>query len=166
MIYSVWMQGKHIGNSRFELTETLLRRTGSYEPTLFGLTVLPELTVLFPALLDFAAMCQRRGLVLNEQWSDEAAETVNAFADTPEAQRVMEAAGRIAAIEVRDPDGVALEWDSLVISELKHIVPVAESGAGSRLIPHLRRDPVRYMIALTLSTAGAALDMARTVSSR
>ena len=155
MTYTVWMHGRRIGDTQFELAGHFQRRAGSFRPTPHGLTVLPGLTAMFPALLEFADMCRRNGVAVDDNWSNSAAATADAFGDTPEAQRVFAAAERIAEVEVRDPTGRRLAWQSLAISELDAFIPI--TAAPGRLIhepmTRVKGDRVRYMISLNLSTS-------------
>lgn len=161
--YTVWMHGRRIGETRFELSEHFQRRVGVFQPTPHGLTVLPEITAMFPALLEFAEMCRRHGLDVDDNWCQAISESANAFEDTPEGQRVLEAADRIAQIEVRDPAGRVIAWESLAISELDVLMPMtAKAGMdlGSRM-NRLKSDPIRFMMSMTLPAdspdAGAGL---------
>lgn len=163
MTYTVWMHGRKIGETRFELSEHFQRRVGAFQPTAHGLTVLPGITNMFPALLDFADMCHRQGFDVNDDWCEAVSDTASAFSDTPEGQRVLEAAERISEVQVRDPAGRVISWESLAISELDMLMPVA-AAARSDLDPRmtqLKYDPVQYMISMTLPSdspnAGAGL---------
>src|SRR5579883_3238383 len=82
--YTIWMRGRRIGETRFELSEPFQRRVGAFLPTAHGLTVLPGITTMFPALLEFAEMCHRHGLDVNDDWSRAVTDTARAFSETPE----------------------------------------------------------------------------------
>ena len=118
---------------------------------------------MFPALLEFAEMCRRHGLDVDDNWCQAISESANAFEDTPEGKRVLEAADRIAQIEIRDPTGRVIAWESLAISELDVLMPTTAkvgTGFGSRMT-RLKSDPIQFMISMALPAdspdAGAGL---------
>ena len=59
MPYTVWKNGKQIGATQFELSPGGRKRVGMFHPNEYGLTVLPGITAMFPALLEFEEMCRR-----------------------------------------------------------------------------------------------------------
>jgi hypothetical protein len=153
MTYTVWMHGRRIGDTRFELADHFQRRAGSFQPTAHGLTVLPALTAMFPALLDFAEMCRRQGLESDEDWAQAITATADAFSHTPEGQQVLAVADRLADVQVRDSVGGLLSWESLAISEIDMLIPITaapEWAIHDRMV-RLPRDPTRYVITLTLA---------------
>lgn len=155
MTYTVWMHGRRIGDTRFEVADHFQRRAGSFHPTPHGLTVLPGLTALFPALLEFAELCRRHGFDVDESWLQAVSTTAEAFSNSPEGQRVLAAAERIADVEVRDSTGQQLAWESLSITELDRLIPIT-SAPGRQIhdpMSRVARDPVRYMISMTLASS-------------
>src|SRR5688572_23730090 len=50
MSYSIWLDGNRIGETNFELRHGVNRHAGVFHPTELGLTVLPGLTSMAPAL--------------------------------------------------------------------------------------------------------------------
>ena len=52
MSYTVWLDGTLIGESNLELRHGTSRRAGIFHPTELGLSVLPGITAMGPALLD------------------------------------------------------------------------------------------------------------------
>jgi hypothetical protein len=125
---------------------------GTFRPTEFGLTVLPRVTALFPALLEFAELCRQQGCDIDEDWRDAVSATANAFSDTPEGRRVLDAAERVAELKVRDAAGGVVGWESLTISELDLLVPLSPAGGPmiQRRMRRLEGDPIRFMISMTL----------------
>src|SRR5262249_48907829 len=67
MTYTVWLHGQQIGETRFEFRPDRRRHAGTFHPTEFGLTVLPSITAMMPALFEFGDLCRRRGLDTDDQ---------------------------------------------------------------------------------------------------
>ena len=153
MPYSVWKNGQKIGETRFELCPGPRKRAGVFHPTAFGLSVLPGITAMGPALLDFGAMCRERGVDVDDNRPETAERAFDDFADTPQAARIRAAASCIADLEVRDGNGRTLGWDSIMISDMNEIAKLAERrrrGTPDQL-SMLPGDPIRFMISTTLA---------------
>jgi len=154
MTYTVWIHGQQIGETAFEYEHDKRRRAGSFQPTEFGLQVLPSITSMAPALVDFGAMCKRRGLDPENTSEAGAAMALDAFGGTPEGQRVIAAAKRVAELEVRDPSGRTIPWESLAITDLDWLVGYArergDAGPNEILDNMPEHDPIKFMISLTL----------------
>lgn len=154
MSYTVWLHGQQIGETKFELPRGRRQHAGAFHPTEFGLTVLPSITAMGPALFDFGDMCRRHGLDTDDPSPENASHALDTFASSPEGRRVMAAAKQIARVEVRDPGGQVLAWDALAITDLEWLVraarernPLIVHDVDEELSVH---DPVRFMISLTL----------------
>src|SRR5689334_19263682 len=109
------MHGQQIGETKLEYRHTGTRFAGAFHPTEFGLTLLPGITAMGPALFAFGEMCRREGIDTDDASADTASGALNAFAHTPEGRRVLDAARQIAQVEVRDPNGKRVLWESLNI---------------------------------------------------
>lgn len=158
MTYSVWKNGEKIGETRFELSPGPRKRAGVFHPTAFGLTVLPGITAMMPALFDFGAMCKARGVDVDDDRPEAAERAFNDFESTPEGKRVQAAAACIAELELRDPAGRTLQWESLMVSDMHAIAELAgrrNRGAADQL-KTLPGDPIRFMISTTLADQTAA----------
>lgn len=151
MTYTVWLHGQQIGQTNFELHPGRRQHAGAFHPTEFGLQVLPSITAMAPALLDFGALCRSEGFDTDSPDPALGAEALDTFAETTEARRVMDAAKHIAALEVRDPSGQLVKWQTLLITDVKWLVSMArEQLPANEDIPMLvRSDPIRYLISLT-----------------
>ena len=159
MTYTVWSGGKQIGETDFELNRSGRKRAGVFRPTGHGLAVLPGITSVFPALLDFRQACERRGVDPDAQGESEDA-AVDVLSSTPEGERVVAAARQIAQLELRDPAGRILAWESIAISDLEDIRRLAarfgpedareEAASATGVSDASPRDPVRFMISATL----------------
>jgi hypothetical protein len=66
MNYSVWKHGEKIGETRFELSPAPRKRAGVFHPTAFGLTILPGIADMAPALFDFGEMCKAHGVDVDD----------------------------------------------------------------------------------------------------
>jgi hypothetical protein len=155
MPYTVWLHGKQIGETKFELPSPKRKLAGTLHPTEIGLRMLPAVTAMAPALFAFGDMCRRKGLTPNSIERQSAAKAREIVGETPEGQRLMAAAEQVAAVEVRDPDGRVIEWESLAITDIDWLVSYAhrlengeeprEKAEGKPPAP----DPIKFMISLT-----------------
>ena len=161
MPFTLWMHDRQIGETNFELGTPGRRRAGLFRPTAYGLSVLPGITAMVPALLAFGEMCQREGLDVDDDGPENAAAALDAFGGTPEGQRVISAAKQIAAVVVRDSRGQTLIWESLAISDLALLASLTrEQKPGKRAVDaDLSGDSPGYIVSLTLAPR-AALSLA------
>jgi len=153
MTYTVWLHGQQIGETQFEFRPDRRRHAGTFHPTAFGLTVLPSITAMMPALFDFGDLCRRRGLDTDDQSPESASAALDGLATTPEGERLMAAAKHVSRVEVRDADGQLLPWDSLLISDLELLVRIARERTPSleeEPDEPPQHDPIKFMISLTL----------------
>lgn len=153
MPYSVWKNGEKIGETRFELNPAPRKRAGVFHPTPFGLTVLPGITAMAPALFDFSEMCKAHGVDVEDPRPEAAERAFETFGNTPEGRRVQAAASCIADLELRDATNRSVQWESLMISDMTAIVELAarrRHGAADQL-KMLPGDPIRFMISTTLA---------------
>jgi len=154
-MYTVWMYGQKIGETRFEAGAAGRKRAGVFHPTEFGIAMLPGITDMFPALVDFKDMCVREGVDIQDDRPETGRDAFEAFKDTPEGRRVITAARRIAEIEVREQNGDCVAWESLAISNLEELAALASRRASSGPADPMQQsngDPVRYLISLTMAT--------------
>ena len=157
MTYTVWKNGERIGATRFELWPGPRKRAGVFHPTAFGLSVLPGITAMGPALLEFGEMCRAHGVDVDDDRPETAEKAFDAFADTPEGKRIQAAASCIADLELRDPAGRTLQWESIMISDMTTLVELIgrrRRGASDQL-KLLPGDPIRFMISTTLADRSA-----------
>ncbi len=129
MAYTVWKDGKRIGQTNLELSPGGRRRAGAFLPNDYGLTVLPGISAMLPALMAFGEMCRRRGMNVEDTSPDAGRMALEAFAETIEGQAVIEAAKHVAAVEVRDSRGQTVVWESLLISDLRQVRALARDRA-------------------------------------
>ena len=153
MAYTVWLHGQQIGETKFEFGPGGMKHAGAFHPTAFGVTVLPALTAMGPALFDFGDMCRLHGIDTDDPSLENAANALHTFGSSPEGKRVIAAAKQIASVQVRDPEGQFLAWDSLAITDLEWLVEAARERNPS-VLRHVHdfpeRDPIRFLISLTL----------------
>jgi len=71
---------------------------------------------------------------------------------------VQAAAAMIAQLELRDPDGRVLAWDSILITDTDDLRGMVAKHSGDRSPPATPsdKDPVRFFISTTLARPGAA----------
>jgi hypothetical protein len=155
--YTVWMHGQQIGETKLEYRHTSQRHAGAFHPTEFGLTMLPGITAMGPALFAFGDMCQQAGIDTDDDRPENASAALDAFARTPEGQRVIAAAKQIAEVEVRDSNGKRVTWESLAITDLEWMVAVARKRKPQILgeVDALsRHDTIKFMITMTVRSVG------------
>jgi hypothetical protein len=153
MNYSVWKNGEKVGETRFELSPGPRKRAGVFHPTPFGLTVLPGITPMAPALLEFGDMCRKAGVDVDDTRRETAEAAFETYANTPEGKRIQSAASCIADLELRDVGGRTLLWESIMISDMTTLVELVgrrKRGAVDQL-KLLPGDPIRFMISVTLA---------------
>lgn len=90
MSYSIWLDGNRIGDTNLELPHGTDRRGGVFHPTEFGLTVLPGITSMAPALLDVGRLCRDHGIDFDSPDLDVDGLTEDLFR-TPEGHRLFAA---------------------------------------------------------------------------
>ena len=154
MSYTVWLDGTRIGETALELRHGNNRRGGVFHPTELGLSVLPSITAMGPALLDAGRLYGEDDFIPDDP--DAPSESAAAaFFATPEGQRIMQAAELISRLELLDASGALVPWESLLISDMNEFIAVAtrcSSGKSEPATPAERNDgdPVRYFISATL----------------
>ena len=151
MPYTVWKNGKQIGATQFELSPGGRKRVGMFHPNEYGLTVLPGITAMFPALLEFGEMCRRNGVDVEFDSPEKRAAGHELFAETPEGRAVIEAAQNIGELELRDSRGETLVWDSLAISDVGMFADLARSCGENSEDQTAETTGAAYMISATLA---------------
>jgi len=149
--YTVWKDGKPIGQTDLELSPGGRRRAGTFHPNEYGLTILPGITAMLPALFAFGDMCRRKGIDVNDRSSDAARLAREDFDDTMEGRAVLEAAKHVGEVEVRDSRGRTVVWDSLMINDVRHIRALARDRAGNSEPTASGDDEAFYFISVTLA---------------
>ncbi|HEV8496106.1 MAG TPA: hypothetical protein VGQ56_04550 [Gemmatimonadaceae bacterium] len=151
MAYTVWKDGKLIGQTDLELSPGGRRRAGAFHPNEYGLTVLPGITAMLPALFAFGDMCRRKGIDVNDRSPDAARLAREDFDDTMEGRAVLEAAKHVGEVELRDSRGRTVVWDSLMISDVRHIRALANDRAGNSEPTASGDGEAFYFISVTLA---------------
>ena len=150
MSYTVWLDGTLIGETNLELRHGERRRAGVFHPTELGLSVLPGITAMGPALLDTGRVCRQQGIDTSDDQvlSEDLAEEV--FGTEP-GKRVLEAAKVIARLELHGPAGELVEWESIMISDMDELAAAAgRTSSTAAAIARGAPDPVRYFISAKL----------------
>lgn len=150
MAYTVWKDGKLIGQTDLELSPGGRRRAGTFHPNEYGLTVLPGITAMLPALFAFGDMCRRKGIDVNDTSSKAVCLAREDFDETPEGRAVLEAAKHVGEVELRDSRGRTVVWDSLMISDVRHIRALARER-GDNTTPTVSGDESFYFISAMLA---------------
>jgi hypothetical protein len=168
--FSIWIDGHRIGETAFELRHGTNRHGGVFHPTEFGVSVLPGITAMGPALLDAGRMCRERGIDTDIPDLDDDTD-VEMFLGAPEGTRILEAAKLIARLEVQDPSGEIVKWKSILITDVNDFAAAAARLSGAEAPAPIERDdatPVRYFISAsfrnTTRRARTARWRGRTVS--
>lgn len=152
MRYTLWTDDRQIGETQFEFRTSGSRRAGLFFPTEFGLVVLPGITAMFPALLAFGEMCRQEGVDIEDDSRPAASAALETFGGTPQGRRLFAAAKRVAAVDVQEPGGRTVQWESLAINDLEMLARLAEKkepGASAELakLP----GSASYIVSLTLA---------------
>jgi len=158
MPYTVWKNGEKVGETRFELSPGPRKRAGVFHPTAFGLLLLPGITAMGPALLEFGSMCRARGVDVDDDRPETAEKAFDRFANTPEGKRIQAAASCIADLELRDSADRTLHWESLMITDMAAVMELIgrrRRGVSDQL-KMLPGDPIRFMISATLADLPAS----------
>ena len=153
MAYTVWMDGAKIGETGLELHHGSKKRAGIFHPTEFGLTVLPGITAMAPALLDTGRTCRERGIDTEDENLD-LDSVIDEVFETPSGQRVLAAARQIARLEVRSPSGELMPWKSILITDMNELAAMADTKSPA-LTPIALSElpPIRYFISATFRNA-------------
>ena len=152
MAYTVWLDGEKIGETAFDLRHGQNRRGGIFHPTELGLTILPRITAMGPALLDIGRLCQENGIDADDPNLDLDDVREKLF-ETPVGDRIMEAGELISRMELHSSAGELVPWESLLISDMNELAALGgdASPAQAEATPERSdRDPVRYFISATL----------------
>lgn len=158
MSYTIWLDGNRIGDTDFELRHGTDRRAGVFHPTELGITLLPGLTSMAPALLDVGRMCRVKGIDTEDPDLDIERATEDIF-QTPEGHRALAAAREMSRLEVHDASGRVVGWKSMLITDMTDFAgTVARAVAANdpaladdtTLTCRIGETPVRYFISATL----------------
>jgi hypothetical protein len=151
MTYSIWLDGNRIGNTALESSHGQGRRAGVFHPTELGLTVLPTITAMGPALLDVSRICRESGIETEDPDLDIDSATEEVFR-TPEGLRALAAARQVARLELHDASGRVVVWDSILITDMAEFAAVvaATSAADPALSDRIGESGVRYFISAKL----------------
>lgn len=151
MTFTVWMHDRLIGETDFELAPIGERRAGVFRPTQYGLSVLPGITCMFPALLELHAVCRRHGINPDDDALTPDHPDLDFVSATPAGQRVIEAARYISQVELRDRTGRILPWEALMISDADEIAnAVAHIEPDEVEAVERPASPMRYFISATI----------------
>jgi hypothetical protein len=147
--YTVWKDGKQIGQTDLELQAGKRRRAGVFRPSRHGVTVLPGICAMLPALMAFGDMCQREGIQTDNFTSDGNRFRFEEFVETPEGRAVAEAAKHFADVELRDARGQTVRWEVLMISDVDEVRTLAtERAIPTPGDPSANAEPM-YIISVT-----------------
>jgi hypothetical protein len=149
--YTVWKNGKQIGQTHFELSPGGRKRAGMFHPNEYGLTVLPGITAMFRALVAFGEMCRREGIDVEFDSPEKRAAGLELFAETPEGRAVIDAAQNIGEVELRDSRGETLVWDSLAISDVRMFADLARRFGDNPDAQTSESTGAAYLISATLA---------------
>ena len=151
MAYTVWKDGIEIGRTDLELRLDGRRRGGRFVPNQYGLTVLPGITPMLPALVAFGEMCRRLGMNVEEYSGLGRRFPFGPFAATPEGRAVAEAARHLAGVELRDERGQTVVWEILLISDVDEVHALAPYPATAAPANTSGNTESIYLISVTLA---------------
>jgi len=160
MPYTLWSHGILVGVTDFALGNKDGRHlAGVFQPAETGMMLLPALTAMTPAPVDFHARMKHENLSAEDAQTDPD-RVLEVFEQALEGQRVIASAKEIEKLELRAPSGRVLETESILLSDL-----VEMKRFGFRTTPIRTRkkgrdqlgDPIRYLISATLASRGGKL---------
>jgi hypothetical protein len=158
-MYTIWLNDQMIGETALDMPKiTPHKLAGFFRPTEFGLTVLPRITAMVPALFDFGDLCRTSGLPCDVDPEAAAAAGFDAFSQSSEGRRLQAAAAVIAQLEVRDDAGHDIAWESILISDAADILELSKRCAHAADVGwdlSCVEDPIRYFISVTFARPGA-----------
>jgi hypothetical protein len=147
MRYTLWQRDVLVGETDFGLGARGGSRAGVFHPAPSGMAVLPALTAMAPALFELGQAMER--LPLSDQEIERDVDgAVEALTNSPEGKKMLRAAEQIAELELRDPSGKRIPFESILLSDVYEM-----RGIGAELHmakPH-DRDAIRYVISATFS---------------
>jgi len=148
--YSVWKDGKQIGQTDLEFRADKRRRAGIFRPNDHGVAVLPGICAMLPALMSFGEMCRRRGIRTEDYSPTGKRFPFEDFVETPEGRAVAKAASHFVGVELRDACGETIRWDVLMISDVAEVRTLARKFAVEMPDEAPEIPGAMYIISVTL----------------
>jgi hypothetical protein len=158
MTYTLWSRDTLVGETDFALMREDRRRLGVFHPAASGMLILPALTDMMPALFGMESYMRSIGFTADEMDRDPDA-AFAAFDDSSAGQRVLAAGKQVGDLVLRDASGHRVAFDSILVSDMDRLgelgVDVRPEEEREQLNGEVR-DPIRYLISVTLSPASSA----------
>src|SRR5919198_3548759 len=121
MPFTLWSRDLLIGETDFELGDRGgTRHIGVFRPAPSGMMLLPSITAMAPALFEFGLAAKRAGFSAEPE-GDEADACLELLEQCGPGQRMLASAKRIAELELRDPDGRQIHFESILVSDLEEL---------------------------------------------
>ncbi len=158
MPFTLWSNSQLLGETDFALTSRNRRkRIGVFHPSPTGLAALEPVTDMAPALFRLHARMKREGIDVAKD--ADAERGLELFKNSPEGQRVIECAKHVAALELRDPEGVRLPCAFIAVNDLEHLAALAGAVRTCHTVPGAVRrhdgEAIRFLISITLERDSA-----------
>lgn len=156
MPYTLWLHGLLVGETDFEHPGPAPgQRLGAFRPTTAGLEVLPSICGLLAATVALKDEMERRGLVNPDDQADGMLEVLES---TPEGERVVEIAKCLEQLELHDPNGIRLQFQSIAVSDLHELVQLGKlrASAVDEASETADESTPRYLISATFSAAASS----------
>src|SRR5438874_12096622 len=80
--YSLWMHGRMVGETTFDLYRSGPKMAGMFLPTEYGSSVIHRVTAMAPALFAFGELCRQAGFDLDDSRRETAAAALEQFGAT------------------------------------------------------------------------------------
>ena len=149
MTYTFWHSGVLIGESDMEdATDHPGQRGGIFRPTAYGLEVFPRLSGILSAGHALKTHLEANGLSPEDMEGGEIEELLDT---TPAGQKIIDIGRMLSEVEMRSPDGLRLEFESIAFSDLTEIERLfheMELGPADDLTD-LPSDAPRYIVSAT-----------------
>jgi hypothetical protein len=146
-MFTLFHLGQLVGTTEFEHPgSTPNQRLGKFQPTDYGLTVLPRLTGLLEAAFGLKREMERLGI---DPEGD--ADVISAaLEEIPDGRRVVDVGRAISEMELRNDNGQVVVFTSLAISDVRQLIALAGEVTGSHEDPDDVGD-WRYLISATFT---------------
>lgn len=147
-MFTLYHLGQVVGTSDFDHPGAAPnQRVGAFEPTPYGLTILPRITGLLEAGLGLKRAMERAGID-----PDGDVDAIRAaFEELPEGRRVVDVGRAISELELRNEQGAVVTFTSLAISDVREMIALARGDEPTDLPEDLGE--WRFLISATFTPA-------------
>ena len=150
MPYTFWYSGILIGESEMEEgPDNRRQRSGTFQPTAYGLEIFPRLTGIFSAGHALKVHLDAIGLSPDTMNKAQVEQVIDS---TPAGQKILDIGRALSDVEMRAPDGTKLEFESIGFTDLLELQQFGREldPDPSEELAGLAPDAPRYLVSATL----------------